>query len=200
MYSDAMIEAMTDQDKTDLGKNDDPSAAEPASEVPVASSEPAGVEIKIESIAIENGVVDVKEVVIQDGAIEVKEAIEGSSFDVEATIADIKKQIEAEPYAPKRPPLNPVAVMMNLLAMMMFVGGTGVSLMLVARSFELHGNILVAYVVVSAAAVLGMAGSFLCKILGDAERWLAGAVFGACLGAMSALIFYGQTRNYPWWQ
>lgn len=194
---------MTDQNKTDLEKNDDPSADEPTPrETP--SPEAEVVELKFESVEVTEGAIEVKEVVInlKEGT-EVEGGItEGSSsFDVEGTIAEIKKHMEAEPgkFAPVRPPLNPVAVMMNLLAMMMFVGGTAVSLMLVARSFELHGNALVAFVVVSAAVVLGMTGSFICKILGDAERWLAGAVFGACLGAMSALIFYGQTRNQGWW-
>jgi hypothetical protein len=206
-------------DKNDLEKNDTPPAPEAVPSDDAEGSE--GERVELESFEVERPEIQRVEVVRVDkersdselievvrvegerdeaGRVEIEVA--AGSFDVDGTIAEIKKQLEAEPdkFAKKRPPANPVGVMMNLVAMFMFVGGAGVSLMMLARAFELHGNVLVAYVVVSAAAILGMTGSLLCKILGDADRWLAGAVFGACAGAISALVFYGQTRNYSWWQ
>lgn len=90
------------------------------------------------------------------------------------------------------------AALMSTAALVMFVGGALVTLMLVARAFNLHGMPLVAFVIASCTGVLGMAGSLLFRVMGD-RPWI-GAVVGGCFGALSAILVYYQTRHYPWWQ
>jgi len=90
------------------------------------------------------------------------------------------------------------AALMSTAALVMFVGGALVTLMLVARAFNLHGMPLVAFVIASCTGVLGMAGTLLFRVMGD-RPWI-GAVVGGCFGALSAILVYCQTRHYPWWQ
>lgn len=90
-----------------------------------------------------------------------------------------------------------MGTLVSIGSLFMFVGGALVTLMLLARAFELHGNVLVTFVVVSCAVVLGMAGYLITKIMGD--KPMIGAIVGALFGGISAFMFYLQTRTYSWW-
>lgn len=90
------------------------------------------------------------------------------------------------------------SAIISTLSLFMFVGGGLVTLMMLARAFELHGQVLVGFVIASSALILGLAGGLLLKIMDD--KWWVGAIMGACFGAISAILVYYQTRHYQWWQ
>ncbi len=90
------------------------------------------------------------------------------------------------------------SAIVSTLSLFMFVGGGFVTLMMLARAFDLHGQVLVGFVIASSALVLGLAGGLLLRIMDD--KWWIGAVMGACFGAISATLIYFQTRHYQWWQ
>ncbi len=85
----------------------------------------------------------------------------------------------------------------SLLALTMFVGGALVTLMMLARSFNIEGQTLVAFVVLSCALVLGLAGYLITNLMGD--KPLLGAFIGALLGGFSGFMFYTQTASCSWW-
>ncbi len=137
--------------------------------------------------------------VSSEGAVEggPDNAVAGSSGPVEgasgmATLSDVD---DSSPES--RRALAPGALL-TTLSLLMFVGGALVTLMMVARSFQLHGTALIIYVVLACALVLGLAGSLMLRTLGD--KWWIGAVMGGCFGAFSALLIYIQTRHYDWWR
>lgn len=102
-----------------------------------------------------------------------------------------------EVYVPKsQKNLGPTAAI-STMALLMFVGGGLATLMMVARAFDLHGDVLVSFVIGSCALVLGMAGGLLLKTLGD--KWWVGAVVGACFGVIGGILIYAQTSHHPWW-
>ncbi|MBZ0189415.1 MAG: hypothetical protein K8F91_24430, partial [Candidatus Obscuribacterales bacterium] len=70
--------------------------------------------------------------------------------------------------------------LLSTLALMMFIGGALVTLLMLARAFDMHGKILVGFVVGSCALVLSLAGSLMSRVVGD-KSWV-GAILGACFG------------------
>jgi len=105
-----------------------------------------------------------------------------------------------EVYVPKNSrALGPSALVFTM-SLLMFVGGSLATLMMTARAFELHGTVLLVFVIASCAAVLGLAGGWLLKALGDGERAWIGAGLGACFGAITALLIYARTSHHSWWQ
>lgn len=104
-----------------------------------------------------------------------------------------------EVYVPKNSrALGPSAIMMTL-SLLMFVGGSLATSLMVARAFDFHGQLLLVFVISASAFVLSMAGGLLVKTLGDGKNWWAGVGAGACFGALAAVIVYFQTRHHPWW-
>ena len=102
-----------------------------------------------------------------------------------------------EVYVPKsQKNLGPTAAI-STMALLMFVGGGLATLMMVARAFDLHGDVLVSFVIGSCAVILGMAGGLLLKTLGD--KWWVGAVVGACFGVIGGILIYAQTSHHAWW-
>ena len=87
---------------------------------------------------------------------------------------------------------------LGLLSLTMFIGGALVTLMLLARSFEVHGMALVAFVLTSCALVLGLAGYLVTNLMG--HKPALGAFIGALLGAVSGLMLYLTTKEMTWWQ
>ncbi len=113
--------------------------------------------------------------------------------------ASSRDDFQASEQAPK--PIGKTistSAIVSTLSLFMFVGGGFVTLMMLARAFELHGQVLVGFVIGSSALVLGLAGGLLLKIMDD--KWWIGAVMGACFGAISATLIYFQTRDFQWWQ
>ncbi len=101
-----------------------------------------------------------------------------------------------EVYVPKQKELGPTAAIATM-SLLMFVGGGLATLMMVARAFDLHGDMLVWFVIGSCGLILGMAGGLLLKTLGD-KGWI-GAVVGACFGVAGGIIIYLQTSHHAWW-
>jgi hypothetical protein len=105
-----------------------------------------------------------------------------------------------EVYVPQNSKaLGPSAIMMTA-SLLMFVGGSLATSLMVARAFDFHGQLLLIFVISSSAFVLSMAGGLLVRTLGDGRNWFIGAGVGACFGAMAAVIVYLQTQHHPWWQ
>lgn len=105
-----------------------------------------------------------------------------------------------EVYVPKNSKaLGPSAIMMTA-SLLMFVGGSLATSLMVARAFDFHGQLLLIFVISSSAFVLSLAGGLLVRTLGDGKNWFVGAGVGACFGAMGAVIVYLQTQHHPWWQ
>lgn len=86
----------------------------------------------------------------------------------------------------------------SVLSLVMFIGGALVTLMLLARSFDMHGKALVIFVIASCAFVLGLAGYLVTRIMGD--KPILGAFLGAMLGGFSGFLLYIQTKSYSFWQ
>ena len=86
----------------------------------------------------------------------------------------------------------------SIASLFMFVGGALVTLILLAKAFELHGQALVVYVIGACALVLGLAGYLITNIMGD--KPVIGAGVGFIFGGFSALVLYLQTQHYSWWQ
>ena len=91
-----------------------------------------------------------------------------------------------------------LGIVVSLFAVFSFVGGGLVSLLLLARAFDLHGYALLVFVIASCSVVIGMAGSLISRSMGD--RWWLGALLGAITGLVGALVVYGRTSHYSWWQ
>lgn len=102
-----------------------------------------------------------------------------------------------EVYVPKPQKEFGPAALLSTMSLLMFVGGGLATLMMVARAFNLHGDVLVSFVIGSCAIVLGMAGGLLLKSMGD-KFWL-GAVLGACFGIVGGILIYSQTNQHAWW-
>jgi hypothetical protein len=101
-----------------------------------------------------------------------------------------------EVYVTKQKELGPTAAIATM-SLLMFVGGGLATLIMVARAFDLHGDMLVWFVIGSCGLILGMAGGLLLKTLGD-KGWI-GAVVGACFGVVGGIIIYLQTSHHSWW-
>lgn len=114
----------------------------------------------------------------------------GEGETTKAVDADLENRHARQAFVP--------SALLTTLALLMFVGGALVTLSMMARAFALHGTALVAFVVVSCAVVLGLAGSLLLRTMGD-KAWIGG-IIGACFGAISAILVYSQTRHYDWWR
>ena len=108
---------------------------------------------------------------------------------------DIDESQEKTPAASKtRITLGSI---ISLFALTMFVGGALVTLMMLARSFNMQGQALVGFVVMSCAFVLGLAGYLVTNFMGD--KPVIGAFIGALLGGFSGFMFYTQTSTCSWW-
>jgi hypothetical protein len=105
-----------------------------------------------------------------------------------------------EVYVPKNSKALGPSALMTTASLLMFVGGALATAMMVARAFDIHGQMLLVFVISSSAFILSMAGGLLVKTLGDGDKWYIGAGVGACFGAMSAVLVYMRSSNHPWWQ
>lgn len=102
-----------------------------------------------------------------------------------------------EVYVPKpHKQLGPGATI-YILGLLMFVGGSLATLMMVARAFELHGDLLVGFVIGSCTVVLGLAGGLALRNFGN--NFSIGAIIGGCFGALGGLLIYAQTSHHSWW-
>ncbi|MDZ4834005.1 MAG: hypothetical protein SGJ27_09540 [Candidatus Melainabacteria bacterium] len=102
-----------------------------------------------------------------------------------------------EVYVPKSQKEFGAGAVLSTMALLMFVGGGLATLMMVARAFNMHGDILVSFVIGSCALILGMAGGLLLQTMGD--KWWLGSIIGACFGAVGGILIYAQTSHHPWW-
>lgn len=91
-----------------------------------------------------------------------------------------------------------VGTLVSIFSLLMFVGGALVTFILLAKAFDLHGQLLVAYVIGASSLVLGLAGYLITNIMGD--KPIIGAAVGFIFGGFSAFVLYLQTQNYSWWQ
>ena len=91
-----------------------------------------------------------------------------------------------------------VGSIVSVLAIFMFIGGALVTLLLFAKSCNLHGQALAAFVIASCSLVLGLAGYLITNIMGD--KPVIGMVLGAMFGGFSAFVLWWQTKAYSWWQ
>ncbi len=120
-----------------------------------------------------------------------------ASSDIEASSHDVSPAASEQGSKPVLKAISPSAIV-STMSLFMFVGGGFVTLMMLARAFDLHGQVLVGFVIGSSALILGLAGGLLLKIMDD--KWWIGAIIGACFGVISATLVYFQTRHYQWWQ
>lgn len=90
------------------------------------------------------------------------------------------------------------APIIQVLSLLMFVGGAVVTALMVAQAFALKGTALAGFFVLSCTAVLAIGGVVVARSSDD-NGWTGGAI-GGCLGAVIAVVAYFCTRHYSWWQ
>lgn len=118
--------------------------------------------------------------------------------DLEPTpLSSLENESSHSPDEALNAPNVTIGTIVSIGSLFMFIGGALVTLMLLARAFELHGQTLVIFVVASCSVVLGMAGYLIAKIMGD--KPMIGAFAGALFGAVTSFVFYLQTKSYSWW-
>ncbi len=88
--------------------------------------------------------------------------------------------------------------LVEVFSLLMFMGGTVVTLIMLAQAFAFKGTLLAGYFVLSCAGVLGATGAVITRSSGD-NAWLGGAL-GGCLGAFISVVIYFCTRHLNWWQ
>ncbi len=90
------------------------------------------------------------------------------------------------------------APILQVLSLLMFVGGSTVTALMLAQAFVLKGTALAGFFVLSCTAILGISGVVVARSSGD-NGWTGGAI-GGCLGAIISVVAYFCTRHYSWWQ
>lgn len=86
----------------------------------------------------------------------------------------------------------------QLISLIMFVGGAVVTALMVAQAFALKGTTLAGFFVLSCTAIFGVSGVTVARSSGE-NAWSGGAI-GGCLGALISVVSYFCTRHYSWWQ